>query len=195
MSTPSPLWGNFVSYGDWDLLSFAWLYEGGLHVPGYYHATQSVEKYLKALVLSVLDPDGVHETVLNNAHMWTHDLDELAEMCLGRFPFYGQPDIVASLKRFSEFDQAARYPWAEKKLGKGFLSSVVPLLCDLVRHLRTDIPIKVDDYILGVLLRGYHQGKPETSTSAHVQSLLAQFGCCVAPLRHVFPDVDTIVRR
>jgi HEPN domain-containing protein len=108
MSTPSPLWANFVSYGDWDLLSFAWLYEGGLHVPGYYHATQAVGKYLKALVLSVLDPDGVHETVLNNAHMWTHDLEELAEMCLGRFPFYGQPEIVARLKRFSEFDQAAR---------------------------------------------------------------------------------------
>jgi HEPN domain-containing protein len=120
----------------------------GTPFTGLLPSTQAVEKYLKALVLSVLDPDGLTETVLNNSKLWTHDLNDLAEMCAGRFPFYVQPDILARLKRFSEFDQAARYPWAEQKLGKGFISSDVPLLCDLVRHLRTDIPIKVDDYIL-----------------------------------------------
>jgi HEPN domain-containing protein len=192
MSTHPPLWGNFVGYADWDLLSFAWLYEGGLHVPGYYHATQAVEKYLKALALSILDPDGVTETALNKRWIRTHDLDELARRCAARFPFYGQPEMQARLKRFSEFDQAARYPWTEQKLGNGFTGSDVPLLCDLVRRVRTDLPIKVDDYILGMLLRGHHQGRPETS--ANFQAL-AGIGRCVAALRRVFPGVDTIVRR
>jgi hypothetical protein len=30
-----PLWGNFVACADLDLLSFAWLYSGGMRVPGY----------------------------------------------------------------------------------------------------------------------------------------------------------------
>ena len=192
MSTRPPLWGNFVGYADWDLLSFAWLYEGGLRVPSYYHATQAVEKYLKALVLSVLDPDGVTETPLSQKWITIHNLDKLAMDCAAQFPFYGQADIQAHLKRFSEFDQAARYPWTEQTLGNGFTSSDVPLLCDFVRRLRTDLPIEVDDYILGMLLRGHHQGHPETS--ANLRSL-AEFEGCVAALRRVFPDVDTIVRR
>jgi HEPN domain-containing protein len=192
MSTRPPLWGNFVAYADWDLLSFAWLYEGGLRVPGYYHATQAVEKYLKALALSILDPGGVTETASNKKWIHTHDLDKLAIRCADHFPFYGQAEIQARMKRFSEFDQTARYPWTKQKLGNGFTSSDVPLLCDLVRHLRIDLPIKVDDYILGMLLRGHHQGHPEAS--ANLQSL-AQLGRCVAALRRVFPDVDTIVRR
>lgn len=192
MSTPSPLWGNFVGYADRDLLSFAWLYEGGLRVPGYYHATQAVEKYLKALALSTLDPDGVTETALNKKWIRAHDLDKLGTRCAARFPFYGQSETQARLKRFSEFDQAARYPWAKQRLGNGFIGSDVPLLCDLVRRLRTDLPIKVDDYILGMVLRGHHQGRPETS--ANLQDL-AEFRGCVAALRRVFPGVDTIVRR
>ena len=159
---------------------------------GYYHATQAVEKYLKALALSILDPDGVTETALNKKWIRTHNLNKLAKRCAARFPFYGQAEAQARLKRFSEFDQAARYPWAEQKLGNGFNSSDVPLLCDLVRHLRTDLPIKVDDYILGMVLRGHHQGRPETS--ANLQSL-AEFGRCVTALRRVFPGVDTIVRQ
>ena len=159
---------------------------------GYYHAIQSVEKYLKALALSILDPDGVTETALNKTWIHTHDLAKLARRCAAHFPFYGQPEIQARLKRFSEFDQAARYPWAKQKLGNGFTSADVPLLCDLVRRLRTDLPIKVDDYILGMLLRGHHQTHPETT--ANLQTL-AEFGRCVAALRRVFPDVDSIVRR
>jgi HEPN domain-containing protein len=53
---PAPLWGNFIGYADWDLLAFGWLYLGGIRVPAYYHATQAVEKYLKALALSIIDP-------------------------------------------------------------------------------------------------------------------------------------------
>jgi hypothetical protein len=47
-----------------------------------------------------------------------------------------------------------RYPWVEQKHGNGFTDADVPLFWDLVFHLRTDIPIKTDDYMLGMLLRG-----------------------------------------
>jgi HEPN domain-containing protein len=192
MSTASPLWGNFVSYADWDLLSFAWLYVGGLRVPGYYHATQAVEKYLKALALSIHDPDGVSETALNNRHLWTHDLEELANLCAGRFPFYRQPDILARMKRFTEFDQVARYPWTQQTLGNGFTSADVPLFWDLIQHLRMDLPIKVDDYILAMLVRGHHQGRPDASANAY---MMAELGAGLAALRKMFPDVDKIVRQ
>jgi hypothetical protein len=192
MSTHPPLWGNFVAYADWDLLAFAWLNEGGLRVPGFYHATQAVEKYLKALALSIPDPDGVTETPSNKKWLHRHELDKLAMRCAAKFPFYGNPEIQAQLKRFSEFDQRARYPWTKQELGNGFVSSDVPLLCDLVRHLRIDIPIKVDDYILGMLLRGHHQGHPD-ETSANLDD--AELERCVAALRRIFPGVDAIVRR
>jgi HEPN domain-containing protein len=192
MTKRSPLWGNFVSYADWDLLSFAWLYEGGLRVSSFYHATQAVEKYLKALTLSVHDPDGISQTALNNRQIWTHDLEELAEMCAGQFPFYGQPDILARLKRFSEFDQVARYPWTQQKHGNGFTTADLPLFWELIQHLRTDLPIKLDDYILGMLVRGHHHGRPELKANPYS---MAELGAGVAALRHVFPDVDKIVRR
>ncbi|HEV7674590.1 MAG TPA: HEPN domain-containing protein [Candidatus Angelobacter sp.] len=186
-----PLWGNFVDHADWDLLSFAWLFEGGLHLPAFYHATQAVEKYLKALTLSILDPDGETETALNNRWLRTHDLAALAERCAVRFPFYGKSEISTQLRRFSEFDQAARYPWAEQKHGNGFTSADVPLLCDLVRKIRTDLPIKVDDYILGMLVRGHHHGRSEAGTNNY---LLARLSGSLAALRRTFPEVDRIVR-
>ena len=40
-------WGSFLGHADEDLLSFAWLFYGGLHVHSYYHAGQAIEKYLR----------------------------------------------------------------------------------------------------------------------------------------------------
>jgi hypothetical protein len=51
-----PIWGSFILYADYDVLAFALLFQGGLHVASYYHATQAIEKYLKALALSIVDP-------------------------------------------------------------------------------------------------------------------------------------------
>lgn len=194
MSTRPPLWGNFVGYADWDLLSFAWLFHGGLRLPGYYHATQAIEKYLKALTLSILDPDGQTETAINKRWLRTHNLEALAQRCAACLPLYGQPEMLTRLRRFSEFDQVARYPWAAQKHGNGFTSSDVPLLWDLVRQLRTDLPIKVDDYILGILVRGHHHGRPETKTNSNLLYLLAEHRECLAALRRMFPEVDRIVR-
>ena len=186
-----PLWGNFVDHADWDLLSFCWLYQGGLLLPGLYHATQAVEKYLKALTLSILDPDGETETALNNRWLRTHDLVLLAERCVVRFPFYGNSEILTQFRRFSEFDLATRYPWVKQKHGNGLTSAEIPLLCDLMRQLRTDLPIKVDDYILGMLVRGHHHGRPEAGTNNY---LLAGLAGSLAALQRTFPEVDRIVR-
>ena len=190
MQPTPPLWGSFVAHADSDLLSFAWLHSGGLRVAGYYHATQAVEKYLKALTLSIMDPEGKTETTLNNRWLWTHDLAELAKECVPQFPYYGEPEVVARLKRFSEFDQAARYPWVPQKHGNGFTKEDIPLFWDLIRHLRTDIPIKKDDYMLGMLVRGHYQGQPDAKIDPQ---FLVSPGCVVA-LQQMFPEVTSIVR-
>jgi HEPN domain-containing protein len=188
---PTPLWGNFVAYADQDLLSFAYLYSGGMRVPGYYHATQAVEKYLKALTLSIIDPDGETETALNNRWLHTHKLTDLAKRCAAQFPYYGEAEVMTRLTRFSEFDRVARYPWTRQSHGNGFTSADIPLLWDLIRRLRTDIPIKTDDYLSGMVVRGHHQGKPDAKADPY---LVGDMQECSLALRRMFPDVDTIVR-
>jgi len=185
------LWGNFVFHADHDLLAFAWLYVGGLRVAGYYHATQAVEKYLKALALSLIDPSGPAETEHTRKWTHTHDLGKLAERCRHRYPHYGQPSVMAQLQRFTEFDQLARYPWVEQKHGNGFSSTDLPLFWDLVTHLRTDIPIQCDDYPLGMVVRGFHHGYPEHAANKY---LLSDLGMAVMALRQLFPGVEKIVR-
>ncbi|HEY2119939.1 MAG TPA: hypothetical protein VGH37_12190 [Candidatus Acidoferrum sp.] len=186
-----PLWGNYVAYADLDLLSFAWLYSGSLRVPGYYHATQAIEKYLKALTLAIIDPDGKTETALNKRWLHNHVLAALAKRCAAQFPYYGKTEIVKRLERFSEFDQVARYPWTRQEHGNGFTSEDIPLFWDLIRHLRSDIPIKTDDYLLGLLIRGHHHGKPDAKPNQH---LLTELQACSAALQRMFPDVNSIVR-
>jgi hypothetical protein len=106
---PTPLWGNFVAYADQDLLSFAYLYSGGIRVLGYYHATQAVEKYFKALALATIDSDGRTETTLAKLNgPWNQKLPDLAKICATTFPYYGEAEILKTLTRFSEFDQVAR---------------------------------------------------------------------------------------
>lgn len=189
MPRPAPLWGSFIHHADQDLLSFAWLYSGGIRVPGYDHAAQAIEKYLKALTLSLIDPDGETETALNNPWLRTHDLNKLARRCSAQFPYYGAAGTTRKLALFTEFDQATRYPWISRTLGNGFNSADVPAMWDLIRHLRTDIPIKVDDYVLGMAVRGHHQGRPDA-----IHQGFAEYRQCVVALQRMFPDLATIVR-
>jgi HEPN domain-containing protein len=191
MNKRPPLWGNFVGHADWDLLSFAWLYHGGLLDASYYHAAQALEKYLKALALSIVDPDGQTQTVLNNPWLRTHKLEALAGRCAHRFPYYGQSNVRANLRLFTEFDQVARYPWVERKHSSGYTGDEIPVFGELVRQLRTDLPITLDDYILGMLIRGHHQGHPGARA---VGELYTIFGQSAAALRRIFPDVDRFVR-
>jgi HEPN domain-containing protein len=190
MPGPAPLWGSFLHHADEDLLSFAWLFSGGLRVHGYYHAVQAIEKYLKALALSVADPHGKTLTALNTRWVINHDLKGLARRCAKQFPYYGSADTLNKLAFFMEFDQATRYPWVQRTLGNGFKSTDIPLIWDLIRHLRTDIPIKVDDYLLGMVVRGHHQGQPNVVN----EGINSNFEQSKMALVRMFPDVATIVR-
>jgi len=185
------MWGNFIFHADHDLLAFPWLFCGGLRVAGYYHATQAIEKYLKSLALSVVDPNGVSVTSRNEKWIRTHDLSRLAERVKSHYPYYGQAPVAANLERFAEFDQLARYPWVTQKHGNGFTSADVPVLCDLIMHLRTDIPIQRDDYPLGVIVRGFHQGNPDQAANKH---FISELSGAVKALRQLFPDVEKLVR-
>lgn len=191
MPKPTPLWGNFIYHADYDVLAFSWLCHGGFLTQGYYHAGQAVEKYLKALALTIIDPDGKTETALNNRWLHTHDLLKLAARCASSYRFYALPETIEWLLRFGEFDQAARYPWVRQAHGNGFDGSDMPRLFFLIQRLRTDVPIKLDDYPLGMLVRGHHQGRPDLRIT---QREVRMYGPSVAALRRFFPETDRIVR-
>lgn len=76
--------------------------------PELLHATQSVEKYLKALALSILGRGGISATTANTRGIKHHSLPQLAMYCASTFSRYAEPEIVARLERFTEFDQATR---------------------------------------------------------------------------------------
>jgi hypothetical protein len=120
-----------------------------------------------------------------------HDLFEIARQCAPQFPYYVQPEVTVKLERFSEFDKVARYPGIKQLHGNGFTSEDIPVIWDLIRRLRTDIPIPCDDYPLGMFVRGHHQGHPEFKVYSHV---IAERAGCLAAFRRMFPDVDNIVR-
>jgi HEPN domain-containing protein len=187
----APTWGNFIGHGDKDVLAFAWLLQGGLFVTGYYHATQALEKYLKALALSIVDPPGTTHPSQHRRWLNDHNLARLAGRCTSQYPYYGEAKIQAALARFTEFDQAARYPYVERTLGNSFDGCDLPLICELLIHLRRDIPIIIDDYPLGMLLRGHHQNHPEYADSAPYVALHAS---AVAAARRVIPNIEQMVR-
>jgi HEPN domain-containing protein len=188
MPNPTPTWGNFIFHADQDLISFAWLYSGGLRLHAYYHIEQAVEKYLKALALSVEDPGGATLTADNSPWIKSHNLRSLAQRVVKKHPYYGTAEVTKNLDLLIEFDQATRYPWVKRVHGNGFTSADVPMILDLITRLRTDIPIVCDDYHLGILVRGHFQGLPD-SIGLDAEHLPAR-----AALLRVFPGVVNIVR-
>ena len=142
-----PLWGNFITHADEDLLALGLLMRGGLHTLAFYHGVQAIEKYLKALVLSILDPAGAKETSLTQRWLKTHDLEILANECKDAFPFYGESGVLDNLKRFTEFDKVGRTS-VDQVLGNGFCSDDISIIGDLCKHLRCDLPITRDNYKL-----------------------------------------------
>jgi len=131
-----PKWGNFVGAADEDLLAFALIMQAGgtlLNI-AMYHLTQATEKYLKALVLSIIDPKGETETFHTQRRLLrTHDLVKLADFCGQKFPYYKRQDVRDNLKRFTFFDQAGRYPWTQDPiLYVRFSTSDIPIFEELV---------------------------------------------------------------
>ena len=185
-----PLWGNFVAYADEDLLAFGLLINAHLGDLAFYHGTQAIEKYLKALALAILDPTGTQETPDNKRCLRTHDLVKLADCCKAEYRFYGLSDIQNHLKRISEFDQVSRYPWTSQELGNGFSSDDIPVIGSICKQLRRDLPIAKDNYKLGMEVRGYFHGD---RTRRHPASMHYSHDA-VNALRLVLPDIDDFVR-
>ena len=183
-----PQWGNYVAYADWDLLGFAVLNRSGLIPLSFYHAAQALEKYLKALMFSITEQDVRTQTKEQKIHR----LDGLAKMCADRYPYYGQSNTLATLKRLSKLDQTTRYPYVTEETGAVFGSSGdLPVMWDLYKRLRNDIPITRDDYPLGVLLRGHthhHPQHPMGSVYMHF------YGDCANALRSLYPNANELVR-
>jgi len=180
-----PNWAAFLTLADEDLLAFAWLFCGGLHVPSYYHAAQALEKYFKSLILATVTPLAANTSWLNS-----HNLSHLAVLCSPKFPYYGEAATKKKLALFTEYDTATRYPLVQRQHGNGFTSEEVPAIWDLIRHLRLDVPITRDDYLLGMVVRGHHHGKPD----AIHKGFNAQYRVSRIALLRLFPDAETIVR-
>jgi hypothetical protein len=187
-----PTWGSLIFYADFDVLAFALLFQGGLFIASYYHAVQALEKYLKALALSIADPVGTkrshptHKRLLNS-----HNLVALADLCAADYPYYKTAIARKALVRFSDFDQATRYPWVTKPMSSGFTGADVPILCELLLRLRNDIPIVRDDYPLGMFIRGYHHNHPEEPTNATWIAIQAP---ALAAARAIIPKIEQMVR-
>lgn len=190
-SLSPPKWGNFVGHADEDLLAFAVLYDHFLWPPAFYHAVQAIEKYLKALALSIDDSEGRSATALNTKWIKRdgHSLLNLGQRCASKYPYYGENATLQKLRHFAEFDQALRYPWVDRQHGNGLCSDDAHDFEELVFRLRTDIPIVVDDYLLGMVVRGHHHQSPELSPP-----LLSLFADAIRALRTIFTDVNRLVR-
>jgi HEPN domain-containing protein len=188
----APIWGSFVYYADYDLLAFAWLFQGGLHIAAYYHGIQALEKYLKGLALSVIDPAGkTHPYPANQRWLQDHNLARLAKRCGKQYPYYATTQVQATLERFSEFDRLARYPWVKQAHGNGFTTEDAPVICELLFRLRTDIPLMSDDYPLGMFVRGHHQNHPEYRVNPSWATMHAP---SLASVRKMIPQIDKMVR-
>jgi HEPN domain-containing protein len=190
MSFRPPLWGNFVGHADQDFLAFGLLNAGGMFVLAAYHGTQAIEKYLKALALSIVDLPGTTATPVTEPWIKTHNLEKLARRCGTKYPFYVQQNTLDLLKRFAEFDQLARYPWVEQNHGNGFTTADIPIFGDLILQLRKDIPISKDNYSLGIEVRGhYHNAEKSPVPTWDVYPHHA-----VEALRSLFPNINDFVR-
>ena len=192
MSNHPPLWGNFVGYADEDMLAFGLLASVDMLPHAFYHGTQAIEKYLKALCLAIIDPTGVVATPATE--QWIrkdgHDLIALARRCGQQYPYYVEPDTLNQLRRFAEFDQLARYPWVSQRHGNGFTSSDFPIFGEITCHLRNDLPIIIDNYKLGMEVRGhFHNAMNSPDPTWHLYSHQA-----IVALKKMIPNIESFVR-
>ncbi len=173
-------------HADQDVLALAVLYDSGLIVPAMFHGAQAVEKYLKALALALTVPDEHLRASGPPKWMWTHDLVQIADRCSPSLPSYGTQGVRDKLGRFSTFNENARYPWS--KSPSGFvLSRDLDDLKELILRLRRDLPIVVDDYVLGLAVRGHFHREPKRPAN---QGGLSGEQSAVPALRRLFGDAD-----
>ncbi len=195
MCTIYPQWGNFIYHADMDLQAFACLNMDGIHALSKYHAVQSIEKYLKALALSIEYPTGKKSGEITQARKtWvkSHDLNRLAQRCMTRYPYYGSDNVSQILIHLSKLDQHYRYPWAEMQIGNFSSANDIESIIQLIVKLRGDIPIIRDDYPLGMLIRGGHQDQVSRQTW-DINRMKSQ-SRVISALLILFNDIASLVR-
>ncbi len=190
-----PRWGSLLYHADYDFISCGVLFLNFLMVEGFYHSTQAIEKYLKVLAITIYDSNEKKSKDEWNKFLkkFSHNLKELGDYCSQKYPFYKQKDIINYLKRFSEFDQATRYPWIERNLGNGFSGDDVNVVFKLVKQLRNDIPIQTDDYPLGILIRGYHHHDENKKKLENI--IFLEHKKVVSKLTEIFPNICDLIRK
>ena len=186
-----PVWSDLLFHADQELMSFALLYNGGLVGPSLFHAGQAIEKYLKALALSVNDPDSVGEGP--DSHLWlrTYDVGYLVQRCGAAYPGYKEPEVLEYLYRFNHYEQISRFPWQEGSRKSPLSKKDIAAYFDIIRSLRNDVPIDEDDYPLALLIRGYRQKTPSEKISMSIADLQR---IAVASLKKIFPMINELVR-
>jgi HEPN domain-containing protein len=188
-----PKWGLFIGHADDDLIAFAVLWANApLSRAPFFHAQQAIEKYLKALVLSIGDPLGENLTPINTPWIKRHDLMALAERCAPEFPYYGDAATIEKLRFFNELNQGLRYPWVARN-GGSLSVKKVHWLEELVHHLRNDVPIVLDNYMLAMLVRGYFHQDPSVRFPQS-EEVLPLYAPSIAALRATFDDLEGLVR-
>jgi hypothetical protein len=190
------MWGNFIGHADDDLIAAALLHSADCFELPYYHAQQAIEKYMKALAIAIVDPDGTSS--YDQHRRWCegragHDLVKLASRCAAANPFYTEPATTALLEKVQEWGTCTRYPWVETEhYGKS--GDDLPVIENVVLHLRgIDLPIVRDDYWLGMIVRGRHHLHPE-ATPFTAEPWLSRRRHQLDALNAVFRNVSALVR-
>jgi len=194
MSNP-PRIGNLIGYADEDVISTAILFQKGALEHAYYHAVQALEKYLKVLAICIFDKnfEKSDDDWVKFLKKYSHNLSKLGGYCSHDHPFFAQKDTIVELEKYSEYDQATRYPWVEMNKSNGFSSEEIKTFFKLLKELRNNIPINVDNYALGIMVRGYsHKDLKKKMINSPIFLLQRQ---ALGDLIKTFPKIDELVRK
>lgn len=207
-----------IGDADNDLLSAAVLWKHHLHLSAYYHFAQAIEKYLKVLLIDT-DPKykngHLPKNSAGNAYIptcyWGHDLKKLALQLPNeeKYNFY-KKDKIKHLKEYSKYNESTRYSILgipkdkegklsaeevrqrdqEKKV-KLYTSENLKHIQELIYRLRNDIEIDLDDYLLGIALRGHPQEHPDKKINFDYDGGIKK---SAEILKEIFPNADEFVR-
>jgi hypothetical protein len=209
---------TLITDADNNLLAAVVLWKHDLHMQSYYHFIQAIEKYLKVLLIDT-NPEYKSSNLPQNSAgnpyipYWGHDLEKLAQKLPNesRYDFY-KKDKIKCLKEYSKYNEATKYSILgtpkdkegklsaeeieqrdkEKEVKSFDSKKILKDVWELILKLRNDIQIDVDDYWLGIVIRGHHFNSPEKE----VASLKFYPGIkkSVEMLKEIFPDSDKLVR-
>jgi HEPN domain-containing protein len=191
MKPPPPKWGNLVYHADYDFIAFGVLLYSFVFEPAYFHGAQAIEKYLKALALTIFDPSEskTEDEWRKFLKKFSHNLAKLGNYCCNQYPYLKDEKTISALTRFSEFNSITRYPWVESKLNPLGTSEDIPIF-DLIKNLRNSLPIIYDDYPLGIYVRGYFYYNIDHKIDPANHPIIRE----IEKLRIIFPELNSLVR-